>query len=235
MKRWLAAGCVVAALISAHAANAHTAWFVRQGGANIWLLRFGGHEGKLEPVVPGKLKWIHAYDTNGKPMEVRRSVKGNEVRALLAQEPAVITLHYDNGVHTRTATPGPTIEKPMDQVPGAVAATAAVKYGKTIVQWTPAVVRYAGQPFEIVPLSPAQPVAGQPMQVRVLRDGRPVAGVSVGRGEDTAAAKTDAKGVATFVPTRGSNKLWAGERIAQTGNPRFTELSYEYLLTFKAI
>lgn len=39
---------------------------------------------------------------------------------------------------------------------------------------------------------------------------------------------------ATFVPKAGFNKLWAGHRIEQKDNPRYTELSYEYLLGFDA-
>lgn len=233
MRQVTGAILAVITVIAASSAAAHTAWLVPEGAANSWLLRFGGHEGKLEPAVPAKLKWVRAYDTDGKPLKVTRRIKDDEVRAIVSKKPAVIALHYDNGIHTRTAKPGPSIEKPMNEVPDAVSATWAVKYGKTIVQWVPVVTRRTRQPFEIVPLSAAQPQAGKPMRVRVLQDGKPVAGVNIGRGEDTADAKTDENGAATFVPKAGFNKLWAGRRI-ERDNPRYTQLSYEYLLGFNA-
>ncbi len=234
MRRKLATGFAALAVLVASGAAAHTAWLVREGSGNSWLLRFGGHGGELEQPQPEKLEWVRAYDTDGKRIRLERRVRGDEVRVVTASEPAVIALHYDNGIHSRTATPGPSVEKPMNEVRGAVSAVSAVKYGKTIVQWAPVVTRRTGQQFEVVPLSAEQPVAGQPIRVRVLQDGGPVAGVSVGHGEDTSDAKTDANGVASFTPRAGFNKLWAGRRIAQSGNPRFTELSYEYLLGFDA-
>jgi nickel transport protein len=148
---------------------------------------------------------------------------------------ALIAAYFDNGIHSRKAT-GPTIEAPMNEVPGAIRATYAPKYHKTIVSWQPVILRALGQPFEVIPVDAAQPVAGKPFRVRVLEHGKPVPGVRLGAGEDAteSAPVTDANGIAVFIPTRGFNKLWAGKREPVTGNPAYTELSYEYLLGFTA-
>ncbi len=234
MNRTLAALLTIAALSSATATLAHTAWLERDARPGVWRLMFGGHQGRPEPVTPSKLRAVAAIDARGRPLRVGRQVSGAEVRITVAGAPAMIALHYDNGVHTRTAQPGPSVERPMNEVPGAVSAVSAVKYGKTIVAWSPVVTRPIGQPFEVVPMSADQPRAGRPMRVQVRQDGRPVAGVSIGRGEDTADARTDANGVASFTPVAGYNKLWAGRRIEVRDSPRYTQLSYEYLLTFDA-
>ncbi len=122
-------------------------------------------------------------------------------------------MHFDNGIHTRPPT-GPSVEKPMNEVPGATRATYAVKYGKTVVDWSPRIGKALGQPFEVVPLDTRCPRAGQPLRVRVLQDGKPVPGVKLGRGEEGGAKDpvTDADGVAAFIPPAGFNKLWAGKR-----------------------
>jgi len=65
-------------------------------------------------------------------------------------------------------------------------------------------------------------------------NGEPATGIKVGRGEDNAESVTDTDGVATFIPEAGSNRIWAGKRIGTTAEPRYTELSYEYLLGFTA-
>ena len=234
MNKPLATLLTLAALGLGSAASAHTAWLERTDQANTWKLMFGGHQGKPEPAVPGKLRIVTAVDANGRPLTVRRTVTGADVRLAVAGRPAMLALHYDNGIHTRTATAGPSVERPMSEVPGAVSATSAVKYGKTVVAWAPVVTRPIRQPFEVVPLSAAQPRAGQPMRVQVRLDGKPAAGINIGRGEDNAQAVTDANGIASFTPVTGYNKLWAGKRIETRDNPRYTQLSYEYLLGFDA-
>lgn len=229
---------VLAALLAgcASGALAHTVWLqaVPQSAGDFQVL-FGGHAGKLETYRPEKLKQIEAVDADGKPLTVTRDVTADGVRLHVVGAPALIAMHFDNGIHTKPAT-GPSVEKPMNEVPDATRATYAVKYHKTVVAWAPLVARTLGQPFEVVPLSARQPVADQPFRVRVLQDGKPVAGVKLGHGEEGTAADpvTDADGVAAFVPKPGFNRLWAGKRIPVTDDPRYTELSYEYSFGFEA-
>ncbi len=227
--------CAVALLsaAAATAAAAHTAWLERDARAGAWLLRFGGHEGRLEPVVAAKLKQVTAFDAQGRSLRVQRAVGADGVRLVIPGEPALIALHYDNGVHSRKVF-GPSVPKPMNEVPGARSATNAQKHHKTIVRWAPLVTRPLGQPFEVTPLTAAQPAAGETMRVRVAMNGRPAAGVRVGYGEDDAKAVTGADGVAAYTVRPGANQLWAGRRYPVSGNPAYTELSHEYRLGFEA-
>ena len=216
--------------------DAHTVWLEPIGAAvGEYRVVFGGHAGKVEPYKPEKLKTVEALDASGRKLSVKRSSGGEGVRLHVDGAPALIAMHFDNGIHTRTAE-GPSVEKPMNEVPGATRATYAVKYHKTIVEWQPRVTRPLGQPFEVVPLDAAVPRAGEPVRVQVLRDGKPLAGVKLGRGEEGTASDpvTDAQGIAAFVPQKGFNKLWAGKRIQTSDNAKYTELSYEYLLGFDA-
>ncbi len=216
------------------AALAHTAWLEAvPGQAGTYRVFFGGHAGKLEKLDPAKARTVDAINAKGRKLNVSRTIDGDGMLVKVAGKPALITMHYDNGIHTRTAT-GPSIPKPMNEVPGAVSAANAVKYHKTVVAWGPVVTRPAGQPFEIVPMDATAPRAGQPMRLQVRMDGNPAAGIKIGRGEDNAEATTDASGVAMFTPTAGFNKVWAGKRIETTTQPRYTQLSYEYLLGFNA-
>jgi nickel transport protein len=215
---------------------AHTVWLeaVPQSQGDYQVL-FGGHAGKLEPYRPEKIKQVEAVDRQGKKLSLKQAVTADGVHLHVDGTPALISMHFDNGIHTRPAT-GPSVEKPMNEVPGATRATYAVKYHKTVIDWAPLVTKTLGQPFEVVPLSAQQPVADQPFRVRVLRDGKPAGGVKLGHGEEGTAADpvTDAEGVAAFVPKKGFNRLWAGKRLAVTGNPKYTELSYEYSFGFEA-
>lgn len=225
----LLAGC-------ASGAMAHTVWLEAvPNAAGDYQVLFGGHAGKLEPYKPEKIKTIEAVDKQGKKLGVKQAVAADGVRLHVDGAPALISMHFDNGIHTKPTT-GPSVQKPMNEVPGATRATYAVKYHKTVVDWSPLVTKTLGQPFEVVPLSAQQPAANQPFRVRVLQDGKPVAGVKLGHGEEGTATDpvTDADGVAAFVPKSGFNRLWAGKRIAVTGNPAYTELSYEYSFGFNA-
>jgi nickel transport protein len=215
---------------------AHTVWLEPVNGkAGDYRVMFGGHAGKLEQYNPQKLKTIDAYDASGGKLNAKRSVEGDAVRLHVEGAPAMIAMHFDNGIHTRTEN-GPSVEKPMNEVPGATRATNAIKYHKTIVQWSPLVTKPINQPFEVIPLDSTQPVAGKPLRVQVRQDGKPVAGIKLGRGEEGSPKDpvTDSNGVASFVPEKGFNKLWAGKRIPVSNDPKYTELSYEYLFGFDA-
>jgi nickel transport protein len=224
---------LAALLLAAGTAAAHTAWIEPAGGGS-FVLRFGGHEGKTESYDAAKLKSVQALDLNGRAVQVQRSDGSDGVRLQPHGEVALFALHFDNGFFSRDAA-GKSVNRPMGEVPGATQGTWAVKYGKTIVRWSDIVTRPVQQPFEVVPLSAAAPRAGQPMQVRVLIDGKPAADIEVARGEaGREAVRTDAQGVAQFVPQAGLNRLWAGRRTPVSGDPRFTQLSIEYALVFEA-
>lgn len=220
----------------AASATAHTVWLEPAAeSTDTYRLMFGGHGGKQLTYDPAKLRQVDATDSTGRKIAVSRTVTPGGVLIRTESTPAIITLHFDNGIHTRSVS-GPGVEKPMNQVPGATRATHAVKYHKTILDWSSRVTKPQGQPFEVIPLDSTPPAAGNPMKVQVLRDGKPVAGIRLGRSEEGTPKDpvTDSSGIASFVPERGFNKLWAGERIAVSGNPQYTELSYEYLLGFNA-
>lgn len=224
---------VVALLFAAGSATAHTAW-IEPDGAQGFVLRFGGHEGRREPYDPAKLKSVLAIDVQGRAVQLQRTDATDGVRLQPQGEVALLALHFDNGFFSRDAT-GKSVNRPMNDVPGATQGTWAVKYGKTIVRWGEVAARPVKQPFEVVPLSATAPRAGQPMQVRVLIDGAPAADVEVARGDaGQDAVRTDAQGVARFVPQAGLNRLWAGRRTAVNGDPRYTQLSIEYALVFEA-
>lgn len=233
MKKFLITSAALITL-SLGTAQAHTAWFEKvEGSDGTYQVFFGGHEGKLEDYPADKVKTVTAYDAAGNQLAVERSVAEGDVRVAIGGQPAMMTMHFDNGIHTTTAV-GESVNVPMSDVPEALKAVNALKYHKTIVRWDDVVTKPVGQVFEVVPLAAEQPVAGQPMKFRVLIQGRPAADIGIGTGENSGDAKTDADGVVEFTPVPGFNKLWAGQRTQIAGNPDYTELSYEYLLTFEA-
>ena len=222
-----------ASLLHAGSSAAHTVWLQPDTTAGVWRVYFGGHAGKIESYPAFRLKSAEAFDSKGKPVGLQRTDAEDGVRLKPGKEVALIAMHYDNGIWSRTPE-GRSVDKPMNEVAGSTKATRAIKFHKTIVHWSDFVARPLGQEFEVTPISAAQPKAGKPMQVRVTMKGKPMAGIKIGRGEEGTEGVTDAQGVASFMPTAGFNKLWAGDRAEIKDNPQFTELSYEYLLGFDA-
>jgi nickel transport protein len=220
--------------------HAHTAWLqpsenaaANSSGAS-YQVYYGGHGGTLLDYPAQKVKEIEAIDASGESLIVSRTRDDNAVQVFVEGEPAVITMHFDNGIYTRLDT-GESVNKPMSKVEGALSGMSAVKYHKSIVRWdNEATGKVMGQPLEVVPLASTQPVEGEPFKVRVLANGKPLEGVAVGTAENAQDNVTDANGVAEFIPRKGFNKLWAGHRMQVTDNPDYSVLSMEYLLTFEA-
>ncbi len=226
---------ITAALLLLLAGNAlaHSIWLRQDDDSpDTFRVHFGGHANVPAPHHADKLKSVEAFDTDGAELTVRREGEPTAVQVVVDGSPALIAIHYDNGIHSRTES-GPSVPLPMNEVPGAIRATQALKYHKTIVRWgTEIVALPLGQPFEVLPVDFEEPRAGEPMRVRVLLDGVPTAGISIGRGENTADTVTDDRGEAEFTPQAGFNLIWAGHRMALNDDPRATELSYEYALGF---
>lgn len=228
--------CALAALIGLHCtlAAAHTVWLAHDPDQAGWqVLRFGGHAGKLEALDPAKLGAVAAYDGQGQPVALERQDDGDQVRVRLPEAAVLVTVAYDNGFWS-TGPDGRSVNRPMNEVPGATRGVWAPKYHKTIARWRTGVTRVLGQPFELIPLDARQPAAGEPMQVRVLIDGQPAEGIRFGFGEAGEVATSDADGIATITVRPGANTLWAGRRTPMTDDARATELSIEYILGFDA-
>lgn len=214
-------------------AHAHTIWLQADTDApRAYDVYFGGHAGALTPYDARRIASLRALDATGAEVAVTRTGTDDAARISVDGDAVLIVFGYDNGIHTRTGS-GPSVKAPMDEVPGAITATNAQKFHKTIVRWGSDVVSTpVGQAFEVTPLSARAPAAGAPMRVQVRIDGVPAEGIHLGRGEDTRDATTDAEGIASFVPVAGNNRIWAGRRLQVSGEPRYTELSYEYSFGF---
>jgi nickel transport protein len=221
-------------LFTAQLAVAHTLWLEPAGDTdNGWKVMFGGHAGKLEPLDASKIESVETFDAGGRKLDYQREDNGDDVVLRFPDDAVLAAIYFDNGIWTRDRM-GRSVNSPMTEVEGATEATHAVKYHKTILDWTDFVMQPLGQTFEVTPLVGEQPAAGEPMRVRVTLHGEPLAGVSLGHGEEGDAGMTDDNGIATFVPTAGFNKLWAGKRFAVDDASEYTELSYEYLFGFEA-
>jgi nickel transport protein len=218
-------------------AFSHTAWLVPvESGlkdSTQYQVNFGGHAGKLESYPAEKVKTIEAIGSNSDSLTVWRTMNDDHMQVRVDGKPAMLLMHFDNGIYTRTAD-GESVNMPMSQVKDPLSGVNAIKYHKTVSTWSTVVTTAQGQPFEVVPMSASAPKAGQLMNVKVLIDGKPAEGIEIGTGENTAESKTDAQGIVEFMPTKGFNKLWAGKRTEIANNPDYTELSIEYLLTFNA-
>lgn len=225
-----------AVLLWSSPTSSHTAWLMpvedEQAARNEYKVVFGGHHGELDYPVE-KVKTISAIGADAVPLTVWRTTKDGATLIRMDDSPAMLLMHFDNGIYTRTAD-GESVNRPMSQVDDSVSAINALKYHKTIRIWTEVVSEAQGQPFEVVPVSAVPPKAGVPMKVKVLIDGNPAEGIRVGTDEVSIQSATGPDGVATFTPASGFNRLWAGQRTEVSDNPDFTQLSIEYLMTFYA-
>lgn len=210
------------------AAQAHDAW-IEPATAGGYTMVFG-HDGKLEAASPNKVLQAQAIDAAGRSLAVRLDGLQLQVQG----QPSLLLLHYDNGFWSRT--PEGSKNLPKNEVPGAVSATHALKYGKTVQVWDAQASRVQGLPVEIVPQAVQAPAAGAQLPLLVLWDGQPLAGATLSwheAGQDRE-AKTDTQGRASVVVAKGRQMVSVSARRPLAGDARADALSVSSALVFEA-
>ncbi len=212
-------------------AHAHDAWSeARDTGYAVIF----GHDGKLEGYAPAKVKAIAAVDGKGAALAVKQTATADGVTFTVAGKPALTTLEYDNGFWSKTTEGLKNL--PKNEVPGAISASHAMKFGKTVFAWGPVATKAQGQQLEIVPLTATAPAAGKSLPVQVLWQGKPLAGAKVGRMDydKEPPATTDAEGKASVAVIAGSQILTVGHRQALANDARADSYSVSANLRFEA-
>lgn len=224
----LAVALAVAALANLPA-QAHDAWSETRGAGYVVVF---GHDGKLEDYVPAKVKALAAVDAGGAPLRIVQASAPGGVTFTVAGKPALVTLDYDNGFWTKTTEGQKNL--PKNEVVGALGASHAVKFGKTVYAWGPAATTAHGQELELVPLSARAPVAGKPMEVRVMWQGKPLAGATITRviGGPEVSVRSDASGKAALPVVAGKQVLSVSHKQDLRDDPRADVLSASANLVF---
>jgi nickel transport protein len=222
--------CAFSALFafSSAPAAAHDAWFETTGTG--YTVRYG-HE-KAEPYDPAKVKTLAAYNADGASLVVERQPGSDGLNFSVKGKPALLALHFDNGFWSKTAEGSKNI--PKTEAPGATSSVLSLKYGKTVLAWSPFIAKPLGQRLEIVPLAETAPRVGGTLTVRVLWEGKPLPEVKIGKGEYELSATTDADGKASLPVGSGLQSVWVGRRTPLENDPRADTLSVSALLRFEA-
>ncbi|WP_020656461.1 DUF4198 domain-containing protein [Massilia niastensis] len=220
------------AALSSLSAQAHDAWTETRGAGYAVVF---GHDGKLEEYDPAKVKQLAAVTGSGAPLKVAQAAGSSGVTFTLAGKPALVTLNYDNGFWTKTTDGQKNL--PKNEVPGAISASHALKFGKTVYAWGPAAIKAQGQDLEIVPLSAKAPVAGKPVEVQVMWQGKPLAGAKITRviGGPEISALTDASGKASLATVTGKQVLSVSHKQDLPNDPRAEVLSMSANLMFDVL
>lgn len=209
-------------------ALAHDAWIEpREGGYQVVF----GHDGKLEPAASAKVRALGAVDAKGIPLAVK-AAPGDSPRVTVAGAPAILTILYDNGYWSKTTEGSKNL--PKNEVPGALSASHAIKFGKTIVQWGPVATRAQGQALEIVPLDGEAPRTGGQLPVQVLWEGKPLAGAKLNSeyGDKVKDIIADSAGKASLPIAKGRNGIAVGHKFNLTGDPKADVNSLSAILVF---
>ncbi len=223
--------CALAtATLSAHA---HDALFelATPTAPGQFIVRFAD-DGKPLPYPAAKLTRAWGYSADGKTLTLAQTPADGFVQVSAPPEASLLALEFDNGFYSRS-TQG-TVNKPMNEVPGAVSAVWAKKTGKYLLQWNAQAAKPVGLQLEIVPTSTVAPKPGETITVQVLWEGKPIEGIKVSKSEHAPGEKTDANGRATYKVDAGRNFVWTERRAKVAGDPRFDSLAAATNLIFVA-
>ncbi|MCC7313001.1 MAG: DUF4198 domain-containing protein [Sulfuritalea sp.] len=210
---------------------AHDAWIEARGAEYVVLY---GHGDKSESYAPAKVKAVSAIDAKGQPLPVVKEAGAESLRVTLKGQPALATLHFDNGYWSKTTEGSKNL--PKNEVPGVLSAMHSVKFGKTIFAWTAVASKPQGLQLEIVPLASSAPEAGKEITVQVLWEGKPLSGAKITRSEYSKEKpiETDAEGKARVPVVAGRQMLGTSHKHDLSNDPRADSYSVSANLVFTA-
>ncbi|MGC3987674.1 MAG: DUF4198 domain-containing protein [Pseudorhodoferax sp.] len=214
-------------VLAAASAQAHDAWIEPAAGGFSVVF---GHDGKLEAALPSKVLQAQAIGAAGQALALRR----DGLQLAVDGQPSLLLLHYDNGFWSRT--PEGSRSGPKNAVPGALGASHALKYGKTVLVWDAQASRPQGLPVEIVPQAAQAPAAGSRLPVQVFWDGQPLAGAVLSWRADQQEQDTraDAQGRASVPVAKGRQLVSVSARRPLANDARADTLSVSSALVFEA-
>lgn len=234
------AGCVTAGVIAfglmTTAAWAHGAWIAERWGD---LAIVYGHGAGDDPYDPAKVTDVTALDAEGRPVAVELQAAETHTVIVPAANPALIAMVFDNGFWSQQAD-GKWVNRPRDEVPGAVTSGHYVKNNITLFHTHGDLPPLPSQALQIVPLSnPTELKAGDSFTVRVIYDGEPVPGVQVAldyiNASGLKSAETDANGEAEVqLRNDGLNVLAVEHTVPLMDNAQADEIGYTATLSFVA-
>ena len=237
LRRYLAVSSALAlALLSSTTASAHGAWVAERWGE---LGVIYGHGAGDDAYDPAKITRATAIGEDGETADLAIEARTGHAILKPEGEPAAILIEMDNGYWTEGAD-GTWVNKPKDEVPGAVSAGHYIKNGISLIHPHDGLPAFPQQALQIVPLdNPVGRKAGDPIRLRVLHDGKPLSGVAVTLDYVNRAAlksaETDADGeVVVDIRNDGLNVLAVDHAVPLEGDPKADKIGYTATLSFVA-
>lgn len=184
-KRSILTALLVAALMIPLGAQAHDLWVITPDaapGQKLNMVLGYGHNFPQGEPLEAKLIVVPQIISDSGVIESKQ-VGDMKYQSLgpLAKGTYLITAGRKAQWYTKS--PEGSMNKPMDEVPGAIRCVRTVKYAKAVVNLGGAlgeVSKPVGTALEIVPLAnPGSIVAGQELPVKVLLNGKPLARAEV--------------------------------------------------------
>ncbi|MEN0106667.1 MAG: DUF4198 domain-containing protein [Pseudomonas sp.] len=192
--------------------QAHGLWTEQRRG-NIEVVY--GHGAEDDAFKADKISGAWAFDSQGKPVEVRIRRLEDHARLQPETDPASLAVALDNGAWSQTPD-NKWINKGRSEVPNAVHALHTWKYSLAIYKEGARLPDLSMLKLVIKPLQdPLKVGPGKPLKVQVLLDGKPVSGLKLigdyRSAPATVSATTDHNGEAQVVVRNEGLNIIAAE------------------------
>lgn len=224
---------LIAALLTLEV-QAHGLWTEQRRG-NIEVIY--GHGAEDDAFKAEKISGAWAFDTAGKPVEVRIRRLDDHARLQTEKDPASLAVALDNGAWSQTADKK-WVNEGRSKVPSAVHALHTWKYSLAIYKEGARLPELGELKLLIKPLQdPLKVGVGKPLKVQVLLDGKPASGIQLigdyRSAPSTVSATTDSNGVAqVIVRNEGLNIIAAETNVPVSDDADIDERGLFTSLTF---
>lgn len=209
-------------------AIAHNVWLEQAAKRDDYVVKFGHMTTEAYPAH--KLTSVTAILQDNNPQPLTTHMVQGEAHTTLPTDTQLVLIHFNNGTWCKLPN-GKYVERSQAKAVDVATCMSAQKVGKAVIKRGDTFLKSQHDHYELIPQN--QPEVGKPLAVLALQNGKPLQGIGIGEGEDSSLQKTNAQGIAYYIPKPGLNKIWAEFTEETPNNQEYKSISTEYLLTFE--
>ncbi len=210
--------------------RAHEFWIEQQGKEFVLVFGHGTHREEFEVA---KVKYVKAFDQQGKPIDVKKEVKKKEILLQPSGSPSLIIASIDNGYWSKTIYGWRNL--PKRKASRVVEAIRSLNFSKILLSWGDWIHQSLNElTLDIFPLkNPFLMKSGERLPLKITYEGKPLGEIDILGADHNLLGKTNEMGEFYLPLAQGRQRVTITYRIPLKEDPDADSLHLTTTLSFE--